>query len=147
MGTGIDKLVEQLMWASNNFAYNLDFIPDEKLEWKPAPTANSALELANHLIGSFVWTTNLITDKKNKPDEAKTKKEAQELIKKKAGEFAKLLKKLTEKELAEKKQMPWGGDMTNEFIAGLGVIDAIHHRGQLLYIQTILGDTQEHHEM
>ena len=29
--------------------FNLDFLPDEKLGWKPAPDAKSALEIVNHL--------------------------------------------------------------------------------------------------
>jgi hypothetical protein len=31
------------------FLFNLDFIPDDKLSWKPAPDAKSVLEIINHL--------------------------------------------------------------------------------------------------
>ncbi|HTE20118.1 MAG TPA: hypothetical protein VK689_17270, partial [Armatimonadota bacterium] len=40
---------QQMLWASKNAAYNLSFIPEDKLNWKPAPTANSALEIVNHV--------------------------------------------------------------------------------------------------
>lgn len=31
------------------FVWNLDFIPADRLNWKPAPEAKSALEIVNHL--------------------------------------------------------------------------------------------------
>src|SRR5262249_40214752 len=32
-----------------NLAYNLNYLPPDKLGWKPAPTAKSAFEIATHL--------------------------------------------------------------------------------------------------
>ncbi len=146
MKTNVDKMIEMATWGANNFAHNLDFIPDDKLNWKPEPTANSALEVANHMIRSFDWAMSTIKGDKPETREAKTKKEAQELLKKLGAEFCEMLQKMSEKELAEKKPMPWG-EVTHEFLADLAVIDVIHHRGQVVYIQTLLGDTVDHFEM
>jgi uncharacterized damage-inducible protein DinB len=144
--TGIEKMVEQTLWAGKNMAYNLDFIPDDKFSWKPAKTANSALDLVNHLIGSYAWSIATISGKENKPKAVKTKAEAKKALLKATEDFVELLKPLSDKELSKKHSLPWG-EATTEFILGLAVIDAIHHRGQLVYIQTLLGDTEDHFQM
>ena len=49
----LEGLAETATWAGKNTAYNLQFIPADKLAWKPAPTAKSALEIAHHLIRAW----------------------------------------------------------------------------------------------
>ena len=44
----MEVLARQVIWACENIACNLKFIPADKLEWKPAPGAKSALEIVNH---------------------------------------------------------------------------------------------------
>ena len=39
----LDGLAGQTTFFSRNIGHNLDFIPDDKLDWKPAPSALSAL--------------------------------------------------------------------------------------------------------
>lgn len=29
----------------------------------------------------------------------------------------------------------------------MGVIELVHHRGQIVYVQTLLGDTEDHFDM
>ena len=48
----LEGLAGQIVFFSRNLAHNLDFIPDDKLDWKPAPTANSAMEVVRHLLGA-----------------------------------------------------------------------------------------------
>ena len=145
--TGVEKLAELATWASKNAAYNLDFVPDDKLDWKPAPTANSALEVANHIIKSFHWVTGLVNGKESTSPTAATKEEAQKMLREGGEAFAKLLTGLKEDELKRMIELPWGAKMPLEEVVGLGAIDAIHHRAQICYIQTLLGDTQDHFEM
>src|SRR4051812_18140444 len=45
--------IDNCEWFGKNFVYNLDFIPDDKLNWKPSETAKSALEIAGEVIGVF----------------------------------------------------------------------------------------------
>src|SRR5438874_12362465 len=40
---GVAQLAE---WAGPDLAYNLDFVPEDRLNWKPAPESKSALECA-----------------------------------------------------------------------------------------------------
>src|SRR5262245_3059462 len=46
----LEVLAYQAEWATKDAAHNLDFIPADKLTWKPAPTAKSAIELANEMV-------------------------------------------------------------------------------------------------
>src|SRR5437660_285776 len=47
----LEGLARQAEWIAKNLAYNLDFIPADKLAWKPAPSAKSALDVANESVG------------------------------------------------------------------------------------------------
>src|SRR5207302_9664670 len=51
MSSPLEALASQAEWAAKDFAHNLDFIPADKLAWKPAPTAKSALDIANESVG------------------------------------------------------------------------------------------------
>ena len=47
----MEGMARQMNWVGRNTAHNLGFIPADKLNWKPAPTANSALEIIGHVVG------------------------------------------------------------------------------------------------
>jgi uncharacterized damage-inducible protein DinB len=147
MATGQDKLVELVRWAGRNMAHNIEFVPAEKLDWKPAPTSRSVLDLANHIVSSYIWSKNLVTGKKEDAEEVKTKEDAIEAVKEGTKKFADYVESLKKDELKRMITIPMMGDMSVEQIIQLAVIDAIHHRGQVCYIQTILGDTTDHYEM
>jgi hypothetical protein len=49
----LDGLARMTEFAGNNLAYNLEFIPADKLGWKPAPSAKSALEIIQHVTGAL----------------------------------------------------------------------------------------------
>src|SRR5437763_17151403 len=49
----LDGLARMTEFAGNNLAYNLEFIPADKLGWKPAPTAKAALEIIQHVTGAL----------------------------------------------------------------------------------------------
>ncbi len=146
MTTALQRMTEQASWAIKNTAYNLDFIPDEKFDWKPAETAKSALEVINHMLGSVQWTKGAILNKKLEAEPVKTKAEAKAALKEAEKDFETFLTGLTEDDLAKIVTMPWG-EMPADFMVNLGVVDMIHHRGHICYIQTLLGDTDDHFEM
>jgi DinB superfamily len=60
--TYMETLADQAEWAARNTVYNLDFIPADKLDWKPAPSANSALEVVSHMIRVLKALGALIRD-------------------------------------------------------------------------------------
>src|SRR4051812_38049138 len=56
----LEGLAQQAEWAGKNTAYNLKFIADDKLAWKPAPTANSALEIVSHVMFLVLGITGVL---------------------------------------------------------------------------------------
>jgi uncharacterized damage-inducible protein DinB len=149
MNERLETLAGQVRWAAKNIAYNLDFIPDDKLNWKPAPQALSALEIAGHVIGVFNHFRERVENPQAESnfhgdhpvpasrEEAKTK-----LIE--AGEeYCRVLTALTPESLSQIVELPFG-KLPLGFIAAMPATDAIHHHGQIAYIQTLLGDTESH---
>lgn len=143
------QLAGQIDWATKNLAYNLDFIPDDKLNWKPAPTALSALEIVGHLLGVIQFFQSSIDNPAQTAaptgdgaapasrDEAKTKLVA-------AGEeYAHWLASLSPEKLAEQVELPFGTFPVG-FVVSMVVTDAVHHHGQIAYIQSLLGDSEPH---
>ncbi len=54
----IDEIKTRTQNALKSFLYTLSFVPDDKLDWSPTPTAKSALQIAAHCAGYselFAW--------------------------------------------------------------------------------------------
>jgi uncharacterized damage-inducible protein DinB len=142
----LDSLVNQAQFIGNNVAYNLEFIPVEKLNWKPAPTAKSALEVVNHVVGALEamrpvlgggsWTAPQFTP-------ATDLRSAQALLRRTANDYAEALKKVSPADLERKIELPFGTFPLGQCCA-FPVVDLGHHHGQIAYIQTLLGDTEDH---
>jgi hypothetical protein len=132
--------------VGRNVAYNLNCFPADKLDWKPAPEAKSALEIVNHVsyylagmgpaLGGSGWSEPQITP-------ARTAEEAGRLIIRSADSFADALEGLTGEDLHRQVQMPFGSFPAVQ-VATMGSVELAHHHGQVCYIQTLLGDTEDH---
>lgn len=149
----IQTMVGQVDWASKNLAYNLDFIPEDKLNWKPAPTANSAMEITTHLIRAFkMLGSQLRSEASGEPkeepqsSEPKTREEAKQQVIAAAQEYTEVLRTLKIEDFGRMIDTGFG-TYTLQFLAGMAVIDVIHHHGQIAYLQSILGDTESHFDM
>jgi uncharacterized damage-inducible protein DinB len=145
----LDGLAQQTTFFSRNIAHNLDFIPDDKLDWKPAPSANSAMEVVRHLLGAQAMVGAMLTGAN--PQEAavaqpQTRDEAKAALAASADDHAAILLAIDPSTLGEIVQLPWGA-MPKAFVAGIAAADTIHHHGQISYIQTLLGDIESHFDM
>ena len=137
----------QVSWAMKNLAYNLDFISDDKLDWKPAETAPSALEIVNHMgdalsrmrsqISHNEYASNIIL--------ATNCDEAQTLVREETAKYAQMLRDTTPEQLNEMVTFPWG-EFSKGRLAEMMSIEVSHHHGQIAYLQMLLGDTQSHFE-
>ncbi|HEU4753027.1 MAG TPA: DinB family protein [Armatimonadota bacterium] len=141
-----EGLAGQAAWAGKNTAYNLQFIPEEKLAWKPAPTANSALEIINHVAGFTLGMTKVLqgetwSDPQFAP--ATNLREAQDLITSAADGYAAALRQVPVERLAETVHLSWA-PFPMVRAAAMPVVDLIHHHGQIAYIQALLGDPEMH---
>ena len=145
----MESLAIQAEWTARNLAYNLDFIPADKLAWKPAPTAKSALEIVNHTAGAFKGMQPVLSGGSYGPAPfapATTAAEARELIVGAATEYAAALRALSPEDLGKTVQLPFGTFPLGR-CATFPVFDVMHHHGQIAYIQTLLGDTEDHFDM
>jgi uncharacterized damage-inducible protein DinB len=142
----LESLVNQAQWAGNDLAYNLQFIPAEKLNWKPAPAAKSALEIANHTAAALEAMRPVLQGGAwQRPEFAPATDlaSAQALLRKTTQAYAEALKSVSPADLERKIELPFGTFPLGRCCA-FPVIDLIHHRGQIAYLQTILGDTEDH---
>lgn len=143
----------QTSWGTRNLAYNLDSIPDDKLDWKPSPEANSALEVAHHLVGAILGLTGLLRGANGGeagevvvPAKPTTREEARQQLEAASDDYAQFIQTVKLEELGKIVDTPMG-QMPFWFLAGMTPIDTIHHHGQIAYIQMLLGDTESHFDM
>jgi uncharacterized damage-inducible protein DinB len=144
----MEAMAGQVQWAGSNLAYNLKFIPEDKLNWKPAPEALSALEIVNHVAQPLIGMRSYLDGGEFKADfePATDLKSAQELVRSASAAYAEKLRSLAPQDLEGTIQMPFGGEWPKARAATLPVIDLTHHHGQIVYIQSLLGDTESHFE-
>lgn len=142
----LELIAAQTRWSGENIAYNLEFVPDEKLCWKPSPTANSALEIVNHTVGALKGMQEALGTGTWEPPRftpATDRRTAQALIREASRDYAEALRGLAGTDFNRTVQLPWGAFPLRECIH-FPVFDLFHHRGQICYLQTIWGDTQDH---
>lgn len=142
----LETIARQTEWAGKNTAHNLGFLPEDKLGWKPAPTAKSALEIVNHVGGFTLGMVHVAregawTDPDFQP--ATNLKEAQELIERAATEYAAALREVNPSRLGESITLPFGTYPAYQ-VFSMPQVDLIHHHGQIAYLQTLLGDEEMH---
>lgn len=142
----LETLAGQVQWAANNMAYNLDYIPADKMDWKPAPTAASALEIINHNVTALKSIQPVLSGGSMGTPEftpATNVAEAKALIVSAAQEYAQALRSMNPEDLNKTVQMRFG-PFPLARVVSMAVIDTIHHHGQIAYIQTLLGDNDSH---
>ena len=142
----MEGMANQMSWIGRNTAHNLGFIPQDKLNWKPAPTAKSALEVVAHVTGFIKAMQPVLSGGEFKPPQFQTPtslKEAQDRVTACTEEYAAALNRLTPEQLGRTIHLPFGPFPLAQ-AAGMPVVDLIHHHGQIAYIQTLLGDTEDH---
>jgi uncharacterized damage-inducible protein DinB len=142
----MEAVAGALEWVGPDLAYNLDFIPEDRLEWKPEPTAKSALACAAevaHVIRNIVHVLKCGSWESLPPLPAMDKAQVQEALRHASKEFGAVVRELSPERLAESIETPWGTSPLAQF-ATYALVEASHHRGQVFYIQTLLGDTEQH---
>ena len=140
-----EVLTGQMKFAVANVCNNLGFIPNDKLNWKPAPTANSVLEVVNHLAGSVYGVTAKISGDEQGAQftPATNAQDAKALLQKGADNYIAMLGKLTPQDMSRTVTLPFG-EVPLTVAAGVPVVEMINHHGQITYIETLLGDTESH---
>jgi uncharacterized damage-inducible protein DinB len=142
--TPLELIAGQIEWAQKNINNNLDFIPDDKLNWKPAPESKSILEIINHATNTVHIFTHAITGgAKPELEKATDREGAKALITQVVQAHQNAVGALTPPELEQMVSTPVG-EFPKGFVASLPVVELINHHGQITYIQSLLGDSESH---
>ena len=124
--------------------FNFGLIPADKLSWKPAPTSKSALEITNHLAAFVNEVCGSLGGEKQSFATATSGDAASQNLTAIGARFTHALSAASGAKLSEIFSPEYG--ISNEFMATGVVVDVIHHGGQISYLQTLLGDDQDHFE-
>jgi hypothetical protein len=141
--------------ARNNaiaFAKAARHIPADKHDWKPAPSARSAAEILAHTAYWNVVLTEPLRGKtldvaeddwiKSQAD-FQDPKRAEALARQTGEAFAAAVEGLRETDYEKQTSLPWGEESLYHVVLG-NLWHLTYHSAQLNYIQTLLGDTEEH---
>lgn len=145
----LDGLARMTEFAGNNLAYNLEFIPADRLGWKPAPGAKSALEIVQHVAGALNFMRPVLTGGAFTRSEIPLPtdcKSAQELVRAAVREYAAALRQVDPERLGDPIELPFGTFPLAQ-CSGFPPFDVMHHHGQIAYIETLLGDQEDHFQM
>ena len=142
--TPLEMLAGQLDWAHKNINNNIDFVPHDKLNWKPAAASKSILEIINHATNTVHTFTHAITGShKHDLPPATNGEEAKALVTQVVSAHQNALRALTPTDMEQMVTTPVG-ELPKAIAAGLPVVELINHHGQITYIQSLLGDSESH---
>lgn len=133
-------------------------IPEDKYSFKPTPDVMSVAELLAHLAVSPMWHIDVHSKRMPKIDHAyfadrmqqiavqekalRSKSDVVKALTENGEKFAAFLDGLDEATLAEVVQLPPGDKSRFEMLLGAKEHE-MHHRGQLMLIQRLLGQVPE----
>ena len=142
-------LVARLVrYGAESMAFQLKQIPADKLDWQPHPASKSALQIVGEAVGvirsqSFtVRSGEFELDGDALPHPASLEEALTDLADA-AEEFAGLLETVEEGFLDRRVETP-GGPLWAAYQVTFGLVDLLHHHGQITYIQSLLGDAEHH---
>jgi len=137
-----------LRYGARSLAHNLAFIPEERADWKPDPAAKSPLEIAAEVIRALGMYRPILDGPeaptpRPAPPQPATLAEARTVILAVAEEYAAALE-AAGPELDRPQPMPFGGVFRASRAVCFPLMDVFNHHGQILYLQSLLGDREMH---
>jgi hypothetical protein len=135
-------------YGARSLAHNLEFIPEERARWQPESGTKSPLEIAGEVIRGMRMYLPIFAgpeyprERPAFPAPA-TLEEARRLILATAEEYAAALE-AAGRELDRPQAMPFGGVFRAYRAVCFPLMDLFHHHGQIVYLQSLLGDQDTH---
>ncbi len=141
------------------FLKTLSFVPDDKLNWTPSPTAKSAMRIAAHTAIYPSVFAKFIRDRKlpfgdeipefvariSAAEEAITSRaEMESLFRKNTDEVLAALDTLTPEAIGSTLDTGLGLTIPMTFLMNLPGMHALSHAAQIDYLQTCWGDQDVH---
>lgn len=145
----LESVAGMAEFAGKNIAHHLGFIADDKLGWKPEPTAKSALEIVQHIGYFAIGMAGVLEGGEFAPGSEETpanREAAQQVILSASSRYAAALRTVDMARFGTTVDLPFGS-FPFAMAATMPAFDMIHHHGQIAYIETLLGDTEDHFDM
>lgn len=144
--------IEQIRDAQHHLLVALKYTPDDKLDWVPMGKAKTPWEIAVECAMVYRGVVSLIEGgsidapaRELNPDDHATREGLLKLLDESLCELVSAAEGLTEEQLGETRQAPWGQDTVGGLL-GKAQFHTIWHLGQLNYVQSLWGDTEMHWE-
>lgn len=146
--TDLKSAAWMLRYGARSLAHNLEFIPEERANWRPAPDAKSPLEIAAEVIRGMamyrpIYAGPEYPEQLPRSPAPSSLAEARELLLAAAEEYAAALE-AAGPELDRPQAMPFGGTFHADRAVCFPLLDLLHHHGQICYLQSLLGDAETH---
>jgi hypothetical protein len=146
-----EEVARMLRYGGMSFLHQLEQFPTERLHWKPEPSAKSAMEITAELVSAIkmyrpiLGAADAASVKWVRIDRTppKTVADARALLEPVLEDYVQALE-ASGPELARQQPMPFGGVFWAEDAATYPLIELFHHHGQICYLQTLLGDAEQH---
>jgi hypothetical protein len=137
-----------IRYGARSLAHNLDFIPADREQWKPSPEAKSPLEVAAEAVRVFGMYLPMLEEGGFPPfqkgfEPPSSLAEAKSRLLEISERYARALE-AAGPELDRAQPMPFGGVFRATRAACFPLLDLMNHHGQILYLQSLLGDAEMH---
>jgi hypothetical protein len=154
--TRIGELKTRTQDALTSFLHSFSFVPEEKLDWSPAPTAKSAIQIAAHCAaysGMFAWVIRekrwpcTLEEWKSRvvanTESISSREEAIAMLKLGIEESLVALDTVSDAEFSKIINAPHA-QTPFTFFLNLPAIHLETHESQIDYLQTCWGDLEVH---
>jgi uncharacterized damage-inducible protein DinB len=148
MMADLKPLARIVRWGTASTIMNLQKLPADKLAWKPEPTCKSALDVVAEVTGVMRSSLPLFSGgaMEFQPEPtAATLEEASARLQEASDAYVAALEAAGD-ELERPVETPFG-TFWGTYSVVFGLIDLLHHHGQLTYLQSLLGDAEMHADM
>jgi hypothetical protein len=150
---------ESAVQGMEHFLKVFSFVPDERLDWTPSPTAKSAIRIAAHTAIYPAVFAKMIRDRRlpfgdeipefvtriEAATEALTSRpEVESVFRKGTDEVLAALDRLTPEAIGTSLDSGLGWSMPMTFLMDLPGVHAFSHAAQIDYLQTCWGDQEVH---
>jgi hypothetical protein len=147
--TDLQAFARLARWAGRSFAANLGGIPEEKLNWQPAPGVKSAAAVTAEVVGLCEIALPLLHGQgwgEFRLQLPATIEEGRQRVLAASEAYAAALEAATPASLERVVETGIGPGTVLIGSARRGVayplVDLIHHNGQICYLQSLLGDEE-----
>jgi hypothetical protein len=150
---------ESAVQGMEHFLKDLSFVPDDKLNWTPTPTAKSALRIAAHTAlyagrfarmiknGKLPGSDNLaerMTQRNAEEAAITSRTEVESIFRKGTDEVIAALDSLTPEAIGATLESGFGWSMPLTLLMNMPGLHAWSHAAQIDYLQTCWGDQEVH---